>query len=142
MQAGLAIENAQLMNTLASEAARRERMNREIEIAREVQERLFPQSLQKFPELCAAGFCRPAQGVGGHFHYDFLVLESGKIGVAVGDVSGKGISAALLMASARLAARYHAVWFSRSCGRDAEHQPAGRRLLRLESLRYLLLWRI
>lgn len=103
-QAGLSIENAQLMNTLANEAARRERMNREIEIAREVQERLFPQALPEIPGAECTGACRPAQGVGGDY-YDFLELESGRIGIAVGDVSGKGISAALLMASLRASLR-------------------------------------
>jgi len=103
-QTGLAIENSRLLSSLAEEAARRERFNRELEIAREVQERLFPQSYPSIPGLDCAGHCRPAQGVGGDY-YDFVALPEGRLGIAVGDVSGKGISAALLMASLRASLR-------------------------------------
>lgn len=114
-QTGLAIENGRLLSSLAEEAARRERYNRELEIAREVQERLFPQAYPSIPGLDCAGHCRPAQGVGGDY-YDFIQLpdaawghlrtgEGGRLGIAVGDVSGKGISAALLMASLRASLR-------------------------------------
>lgn len=97
-QAGLALENAQLSAALAREAAQRERMNRELEIAREVQERLFPQKLPLVAGLDYRGLCRPASGVGGD-SYDFLLLPGGGLGVAVADVSGKGIVSALMMAS-------------------------------------------
>ena len=97
-QAGLALENAQLSAALAEEAAQRERLNRELEIAREVQERLFPQNLPPVPGLDYCGVCRPAAGVSGDY-YDFLALSGGQLGVAVADVCGKGISAALMMAS-------------------------------------------
>jgi sigma-B regulation protein RsbU (phosphoserine phosphatase) len=103
-QTGLAIENSRLLSSLAEEAARRERFHRELEIAREVQERLFPQSYPSIPGLDCAGHCRPAQGVGGDY-YDFVALPEGRLGVAVGDVSGKGIPAALLMASLRATLR-------------------------------------
>ncbi|MGA2588496.1 MAG: SpoIIE family protein phosphatase [Bryobacteraceae bacterium] len=103
-QTGLALENSRLISSLAEEAARRERFNREIEIAREVQERLFPQCYPSISGLDCAGHCRPAQGVGGDY-YDFIALPEGRLGVAVGDVSGKGISAALLMASLRASLR-------------------------------------
>jgi sigma-B regulation protein RsbU (phosphoserine phosphatase) len=103
-QTGLALENSRLISSLAEEAARRERFNREIEIAREVQERLFPQCYPLISGLDCAGHCRPAQGVGGDY-YDFIALPEGRLGVAVGDVSGKGISAALLMASLRASLR-------------------------------------
>jgi sigma-B regulation protein RsbU (phosphoserine phosphatase) len=103
-QTGLAIENSRLLSSLAEEAARRERFNRELEIAREVQERLFPQSYPPIPGVDCAGHCRPAQGVGGDY-YDFVALPEGRLGIAVGDVSGKGISAALLMASLRASLR-------------------------------------
>ena len=103
-QTGLAIENSRLLSSLAEEAARRERFNRELEIAREVQERLFPQSYPSIAGVDCAGHCRPAQGVGGDY-YDFVALPEGRLGVAVGDVSGKGISAALLMASLRASLR-------------------------------------
>jgi phosphoserine phosphatase RsbU/P len=103
-QTGLAIENSRLFSSLAEEAARRERFNRELEIAREVQERLFPQSYPSISGLDCAGHCRPALGVGGDY-YDFIALPEGRLGLAVGDVSGKGISAALLMASLRASLR-------------------------------------
>jgi len=103
-QTGLAIENSRLLSSLAEEAARRERFNRELEIAREVQQRLFPQTYPSIPGLDCAGHCRPAQGVGGDY-YDFVPLPEGRLGIAVGDVSGKGISAALLMASLRASLR-------------------------------------
>jgi sigma-B regulation protein RsbU (phosphoserine phosphatase) len=99
-QTGLALELSEVAQSLAREAAQRERINREIEIAREVQERLFPQCVPAIPAIELAGHCRPAQGVGGDY-YDFFELEGGRLGLAIGDVSGKGISAALLMASLR-----------------------------------------
>jgi sigma-B regulation protein RsbU (phosphoserine phosphatase) len=103
-QTGLAIEVAELAHSLAAEAAQRERVNREMEIAREVQERLFPQEMPVFPGATLAGHCRPALGVGGDY-YDVFDLGEGRTGLAVGDVSGKGISAALLMASLRASLR-------------------------------------
>ncbi len=103
-QTGLALEVSELAHSLAEEAAQRERINREIEIAREVQQRLFPQELPRRPGLSLAGMCRPALGVGGDY-YDLIELEDQRIGIAVGDVSGKGISAALLMASLRASLR-------------------------------------
>lgn len=104
VQTGLAIENTELMARLGKEAAQRERLSREIEIAREVQERLFPQVMPEIPDGSCAGHCRPALGVGGDY-YDFIPLFSGRVGIAVGDVSGKGVSAALVMASLRASLR-------------------------------------
>jgi sigma-B regulation protein RsbU (phosphoserine phosphatase) len=106
-QTGLALENANLMRTIADEVAHRERLNREVEIAREVQERLFPQKLPPIRGLDYAGHCRPALGVGGDY-YDFLALPHGQLGVAIGDVSGKGIAAALMMASLQASLRSEA----------------------------------
>jgi sigma-B regulation protein RsbU (phosphoserine phosphatase) len=103
-QAGLALENSRLAATIAHEIARRERMSREIEIARDVQRKLFPQRLPKVDGIDCAGFCRPAQGVGGDY-YDFLQLPGGRLGIALGDVAGKGIPAALLMASLQASLR-------------------------------------
>ena len=97
-QTGLALEVARLTTAIGSEIAQRERVNRELEIAREVQEHLFPQHLPTVPDLDYGGFCRPARTVGGDY-YDFLELPEGKLGIAIGDVSGKGIGAALMMAS-------------------------------------------
>jgi sigma-B regulation protein RsbU (phosphoserine phosphatase) len=103
-QTGLALENARLTSAVAEEAAQREAMKREVEIAREVQERLFPQNLPKIDGLDYSGLCRPARGVGGDY-YDFLPLPGGELGVAIGDVAGKGISAALMMASLQASLR-------------------------------------
>jgi sigma-B regulation protein RsbU (phosphoserine phosphatase) len=103
-QTGLALENARLMTAIADEVAQRERLNREVEIAREVQERLFPQTLPQIRGIDYAGACRPALGVGGDY-YDFLALPGGQLGIAIGDVSGKGIAAALTMASLQASLR-------------------------------------
>ena len=92
------------MRKISDEVAQRERLNREVEIAREVQERLFPQTLPAIPGLDYAAFCRPALAVGGDY-YDFLALPHGQLGVAIGDVAGKGIAAALMMASLQASLR-------------------------------------
>lgn len=106
-QTGLALENAKLVAAITEEVAQRERLNREVEIAREVQERLFPQELLPVAGLDYCGACRPALGVGGDY-YDFLSLPGGELGVAIGDVSGKGIGAALLMAGLQASLRAEA----------------------------------
>jgi sigma-B regulation protein RsbU (phosphoserine phosphatase) len=103
-QTGLALDNSRLLTAMAAEVAQRERLNREIEIAREVQERLFPQSYPPVPGIEYCGKCRPALAVGGDY-YDFLPLSDGKLGIAIGDISGKGISAALLMSGLRASLR-------------------------------------
>lgn len=71
---------------------------RELEIAREVQRKLFPQNLPPVAGIEYDGFCRPARQVGGDY-YDFLSLSDGSFAFTLGDVSGKGIAAAMLMAS-------------------------------------------
>jgi sigma-B regulation protein RsbU (phosphoserine phosphatase) len=103
-QTGLALENIRLTENIRDEIARRERLNRELEIAREVQQRLFPQKLPYVQGLDFAGYCRPALGVGGDY-YDFIRLDNGCLGIAIGDVSGKGIAAALTMASLQASLR-------------------------------------
>ena len=108
-QTGLALENAELFESLSTEIAHRERVSREIEIAREVQERLFPQVYPQVPSVDLAGYCRPAQAVGGDY-YDFFLLpnessDGERLALALGDISGKGISSALLMASLRASLR-------------------------------------
>jgi len=99
-QTGLALENGRLTQAIAVEIAEREKQNREIEIARDVQQRLFPQEYPPVAGLDYAGACRPALGVGGDY-YDFMLLSKNELGIAIGDVSGKGIPAALLMATLR-----------------------------------------
>lgn len=103
-QTGLALENAELTESIRREIAQRERLDRELEIAREVQQRLFPQVLPVVKGLEFAGYCRPALGVGGDY-YDFIRLQDGCLGMAIGDVSGKGIAAALMMASLQASLR-------------------------------------
>jgi sigma-B regulation protein RsbU (phosphoserine phosphatase) len=103
-QTALALENSRLSEAMAREVAKRERLNRELEIAREVQEGLFPQRAPKIRGLEYAGRCRPALGVGGDY-YDFIETPGGGLGVALGDVSGKGIPAALLMAGLQASLR-------------------------------------
>jgi phosphoserine phosphatase RsbU/P len=97
-QTALALEVARLTTAIGREMAQRERLNRELEIAREVQEHLFPQVFPAVPGLDYCGRCRPAREVGGDY-YDFLELPEARLGIAIGDVSGKGIGAALMMAS-------------------------------------------
>src|ERR1044072_6461058 len=67
-QTGMALENSRLTEAIISEAAQKERLNRELEIAREVQERLFPQEHPPIEGLDYYGACRPALGVGGDSH--------------------------------------------------------------------------
>ncbi len=103
-QTGLALENTRLTEAVASEVAQRERLNRELEIAREVQQRLFPQGGPEIPGFDYAGKCRPASSVGGDY-YDFVAMCDGRLGIAIGDISGKGVPAALLMASLQASLR-------------------------------------
>lgn len=103
-QTALALENSRLTEAIARETAHRERVNRELEIARDVQQRLFPQQLPPIAGLDYFATCRPALRVGGDY-YDFLPLREGKLGIAIGDVSGKGIGAALMMASLQASLR-------------------------------------
>jgi serine phosphatase RsbU (regulator of sigma subunit) len=74
------------------------RAAQELEIAKQVQARLFPQTLPRLRTLDYAGICLQARQVGGDY-YDFLNLGGGRVGLVVGDISGKGIAAALLMAN-------------------------------------------
>ncbi|MBV8906211.1 MAG: SpoIIE family protein phosphatase [Acidobacteriia bacterium] len=74
------------------------RVAQELEIARQVQARLFPQNLPAAGTLEYAGVCVQARQVGGDY-YDFLNLGHGRVGLIVGDIAGKGIAAALLMAN-------------------------------------------
>ncbi len=87
--------------------AEQREMEREVEIAQAVQLRLFPQTAPSASGLDCHGMCRPVRGVAGDY-YDFLQLGPGRLGIAVGDVAGKGISAALLMASLQASLRSYA----------------------------------
>ena len=87
-------------SAVAVEVEARTKQARDIEIARDVQQRLLPQEFPPIPGLDYAGTCRAALGVGGDY-FDFIPLSKTRLGIAIGDVSGKGIPAALLMASLR-----------------------------------------
>jgi phosphoserine phosphatase RsbU/P len=102
-QAGLSLENAGLIHQVAAQ----ERVAHELTIAAEVQRRLFPDRAPDSPGLDLAGLCVPAGDVGGDY-YDFLELEGGRIGVAVADVAGKGLPAALLMSMVQASLRSQA----------------------------------
>ncbi|MDT7603576.1 MAG: phosphoserine phosphatase RsbU/P [Acidobacteriota bacterium] len=102
-QMAFALENARLFERRAEE----ERLRRELEMATEVQRRIFPEEAPETDALELAGSCVPARGVGGDY-YDFLLLGGGRVGVAVADVAGKGISAALLMSIVQASLRSQA----------------------------------
>jgi phosphoserine phosphatase RsbU/P len=83
---------------LVKERVQKERLERELEIAKEVQERLFPNRVPQMERMDVAGICLPARTISGDY-YDFLPLGTHQLGLALGDICGKGISAALLMAN-------------------------------------------
>ena len=85
-----------LLREIQAEAQRR--AAQELEIAKQVQARLFPQTLPSLRTLDYAGTCIQARQVGGDY-YDFLNLGQERLGLVIGDISGKGIAAALLMAN-------------------------------------------
>lgn len=84
--------------TAAAKAESDRRTTQELEIAKQVQARLFPQTLPTLATLDYAGMCIQASQVGGDY-YDFLDLGRERLGLVIADISGKGISAALLMAN-------------------------------------------
>jgi len=83
---------------LLRESQEKSRLESELEIAREVQRQLFPQVIPKVGGLELYGVCKPARTVSGDY-YDFIELGNNRVGLVLGDISGKGISAALLMAA-------------------------------------------
>ena len=92
-QAGMAVRNSFLLRDLAEQ----ERLKKELEIARQVQHGLLPISEPQMPGLELFGLCIPAEQIGGDY-YDYFVIDDRRMGIAVADVSGKGISAAFYMA--------------------------------------------
>jgi phosphoserine phosphatase RsbU/P len=89
---------------LIEEQKKRQRLENEISIAREVQNQLFPQELPHIPGVEIEAICKAARLVSGDY-YDFIQLSPTHVAIAVADISGKGISAALLMASLQAALR-------------------------------------
>lgn len=97
-QAAVVLENIRLAQEIAERLEAERRVAHEIEIAREVQARLFPQKQPALATLDYVGACIQARQVGGDY-YDFLGLGPGRLGLVLADIAGKGISAALLMAN-------------------------------------------
>jgi len=93
---------------LVREQKEKQRLENELTIAQEVQAQLFPKEISQLASLEVHGFCRPARTVSGDY-YDFLKLNPQKMILAVGDISGKGISAALLMATIHSAVRAYTI---------------------------------
>ena len=91
-QFALMIENARLAERLVGQ----EKLHRDLELAAEVQKRLFPDKPPTAAAVTLAGMSLPARSVGGDY-YDFLDLGSQRIGIALADVAGKGVAAALIM---------------------------------------------
>lgn len=92
------------LEKLIQEQKEKERMENELVIAQEVQATLFPNEVEQMESLEVHGLCKPARTVSGDY-YDFIPAGKEQLGIAVGDISGKGISAALLMATVHSAVR-------------------------------------
>jgi len=90
-QAGSILENARLIER----ERERERLEQELNIAREIQQALVPQGLQDYPHCSITGIHRPCYEVGGEY-FDVCSLTDGRVGVLIADVAGKGLGAALL----------------------------------------------
>ncbi|MGA9996075.1 MAG: SpoIIE family protein phosphatase, partial [Pyrinomonadaceae bacterium] len=112
-QLAFVIENSRLVERMVTE----ENLRRELALATEVQQGLLPSQPPESAHLQLAGFCQPARGVGGDY-YDFISLGDSQMGLAIADVAGKGISAALVMSNVQAALR------SQTMARDtASAQP-------------------
>src|SRR5271166_3677809 len=97
-QAGIALENMRLAGKMAERMEADRRSAQEMEFARQVQARLFPQKLPAMKTLEYTGGCIQARKVGGDY-YDFLELRPGRLALVMADIAGKGVSGALLMAN-------------------------------------------
>jgi len=107
-QLGILGESFNLMTgsirSLIEEQKQKQRLENELSIAREVQNELFPQRVPSVPGVEIEAICKAARTVSGDY-YDFIELSPTKVAIAIADISGKGISAALLMASLQAALR-------------------------------------
>ena len=99
-QLALIIDNARLTERMVAQ----ERMRRELALAAEVQQRLLPSHPPIGTAMEVAGFCEPARGVGGDY-YDFINFDNHQLGLAIADVAGKGMPAALLMSTVQATLR-------------------------------------
>jgi sigma-B regulation protein RsbU (phosphoserine phosphatase) len=122
-QLGILGESFNLMtssiSSLIEEQRQRQRLENEISIAREVQNQLFPQRLPSVPGVEIEAICKAARTVSGDY-YDFIQLSPTRIAIAIADISGKGISAALLMASLQAALRSQLLAPGSDCMSTAE----------------------
>src|SRR4029077_20142350 len=107
------------VSTLIAEERRLQRLEHELAIAREVQAQLFPKERPALQGVEIEAVCRPARVVSGDY-YDFLPLGPGRLGIALADISGKGISSALVMASLQAALRSQALFNGRGPGSTGE----------------------
>jgi serine phosphatase RsbU (regulator of sigma subunit) len=89
-----------LLEVLAQEIRERERVEQELQVARSIQQASLPKKIPTLEEWQISPLYQPAREVGGDF-YDFFALDDGRLGIVVGDATGKGVPAALVMASAR-----------------------------------------
>ena len=99
-QTAPAVRVAQLVRQQQRAAQERERIEQELRVARLIQQTLLPKALPDTPGYELAAHYQPAREVGGDF-YDFLELDDGRLGLVVGDVTDKGVPAALVMATTR-----------------------------------------
>jgi serine phosphatase RsbU (regulator of sigma subunit) len=93
-----AMRVGQLVRQQQAEARDRERIEQELKVAQLIQQQFLPKSVPDLPSWHVAAFYRPARTVGGDF-YDFIPLPDGRLMVVIGDVTDKGVPAALVMAS-------------------------------------------
>src|SRR6059036_2385962 len=99
-QAAPAVRVAQLVREQEAEARTRERLQQELQVARLIQQHFLPRDVPHQPGWEVAAHYEPARAVGGDF-YDFIDLPSGQLGVVIGDVTDKGVPAALVMSATR-----------------------------------------
>jgi serine phosphatase RsbU (regulator of sigma subunit) len=99
-QTAPAVQVAQLVRQQQQQAQERERIEQELRVARLIQQTLLPKHVPDLPGYQLAAYYQPAREVGGDF-YDFLELDNGHLGLVVGDVTDKGVPAAIVMATTR-----------------------------------------
>ena len=97
-QVSPALRVAQMVQEQKSEVRERERIEQELRTAQDIQRSLLPKDVPLLPGWQIAPYYRPAREVGGDF-YDFLPFEDGRVGIVIGDVTDKGVPAALVMAT-------------------------------------------
>jgi len=99
-QAAPGLQVAQLVRRQEAEARSRERIEQELRVATLIQQNFLPKELPDLPGWQVSAYYRPAREVGGDF-YDFIELPEGRVGVVIGDVTDKGVPAAMMMAATR-----------------------------------------